>query len=425
MKKIIFSLGLVTLLSVCAFAQTAPDDNTIRRQTSLFEEYYKNKDFNSALPFGHWMAVNAPTFRRTLWERLATSYSEVAAATENEELKQAYVDSVIWTLNLALGYRSDRAKVFLVQKGYNFETFKSNQDSAFEAYTRAINLGLEEIHYSIVLRVGRIHQNNERISEAIELYSTAKDFYDQAGDQEAASALLNELNAIASVDQLLEINIKTLAIETDPVKKEKLLWQNYRIYDQQLKEDDKALETAIEIEKIHPTASVYRAIGKSSFSMGKYNQAIDNYSKAAKTDESKEDYINIAQAYISLDRGQSAREFAQKALRIDPRLGKAYILIGQSYEAAVAKCVTEVRGGWAKIDFEDRIVYVLAMETYNRAKSIDPSSTNEANNRLRAVEQLTPQKSDYFFKKLKAGDKVEIKGSCYNWIKETVSVPNI
>lgn len=60
------------------------------------------------------------------------------------------------------------------------------------------------------------------------------------------------------------------------------------------------------------------------------------YQKALKLEETKEDFLNIAQCYINLNKGQSAREWANKALRADKNLGRAHIVIGQAYEAAVS-----------------------------------------------------------------------------------------
>lgn len=430
MKRLTLTLisGLLALSST--FAQTTeaqgPNVNLINRNWSLFFEYHKNKDYISSLKYGMWLVKNAPDAKKTLWSKLNESFFNVSQdSTLSPEIKAAYFDSSMQILNLGITYTPDKAKSFLVLKGYNFESYGNNPDSAIANYQAAIKMGFQDIDYRFIIRCGQLLAKKEQIGDAIDLYSASKDFFDANSLVEASAAIVNELNGIASPEQIIEVNNKTLAIETDSAKKLKLRMQNFKIYLNQLKEDDKALVEILEVIKLEQTASTYRSAGLVYYNLGKYSDAIEMYQKALKLEETKEDYLNIAQCYINLDKGQSAREWANKALRTDKNLGRAHIVIGQAYEAAVSACVSQ-KGGWSKIEFEDRIVYLAVIDAYQRAKAVDPTVTGEANQRISAIHtnNLLPTKADYFFKKLKPGDKVKIAGPCYNWIGETVTVPS-
>ncbi|MEX0603008.1 MAG: hypothetical protein WD295_06680, partial [Bacteroidota bacterium] len=62
--------------------------------------------------------------------------------------------------------------------------------------------------------------------------------------------------------------------------------------------------------------------------------------------------------------------------------------------------------------------------SYIRAKSVEPSLGNEANQLIAQLNTLTPMKEDYFFNRARIKEgRMEIQGSCYSWIGETVSVP--
>ncbi len=425
MKKKTAALLISLFSTIILAAQTNEiPQQLINRQTSLFEENHKNKDYASSLKYGVWLAKNAPGFRKTLWDKLSLAFSEVAAVQTDETLKSAYIDSVIWTLNLGLQYRPDRSKVFLLSKGYNYETFKNNTDSALSSYQKAFLLGYDDIHFTYVVKAARILSNQQKVSEAIDVLSSAKDYYDSKNDSEGSTAIVAELNGVASPEQLIEVNTKTLEIEKDPLKIEKLLWQNLKIYDQQLKDDAKAYETGKHLLKINPTADVYRALGKSSMNLGKNGDAIEYFGKASKLGETKEDYLNIGMAYISLGKGPQARDYARKALSLDKKSGKAYILIGEAYGSAVESCVNS-KGGWTKMDFKDKLMYSLAVEYFNRAKAIDAIVTVEARNRIATIEtsNLLPGKQDYFFQQKKSGDKIKLDSGCYSWVSETVTVP--
>ncbi|MBN8704685.1 MAG: tetratricopeptide repeat protein [Bacteroidetes bacterium] len=430
MKRLTLVLisGLFALSS--SFAQTTEvqgiNTNLINRNWSLFFEYHKNKDYSSSIKYGMWLVKNAPDAKKTLWSKLNESFFNVSQdSTLSPEIKAAYFDSSMYILNLGIGFTPDKAKSFLVLKGYNYETYGNSPDSAIANYQAAIKMGFQDIDYRFVIRCGQLLAKKEQIGDAIDLYSMAKDFYDTNSLVEAAAAIVNELNGIASPEQIIEVNNKTLAIETDTAKSLKLRWQNFKLYLNQLKEDDKALAEILEILKLEQTSSAYRWAGQVNYNLGKYSDAIEMYQKALKLEETKEDFLNIAQCYINLDKGQSAREWANKALRVDKNLGRAHIVVGQAYEAAISSCVSQ-KGGWSKIEFEDRMVYLAVIDAYQRAKAVDPSVTGEANQRINAIHtnNLLPTKADYFFKKKKPGDKIKISGPCYSWIGETVTVPN-
>jgi len=430
MKRLTLTLlsGLAALTTLTAqTTDQGANTSLINRNWSLFFEYHKNKDYISSVKYGMWLAKNAPDAKKTLWAKLNESFYSLANdSTFAPEVKSAYFDTSMYILNLGIKYTPDKAKSFYVIKGYNFETFPGgNADSAIGNYLAAFKLGFQDVDYRFIVRCGQLMAKKEQIGDAIDLYSSAKEFMDATGQADASAFLVNELNGIASPEQIIEVNNKTLAIETSPEKKLKLRWQNFKLYLNQLKEDEKALAEVLEILKIEQTSYAYRMTGQSYYNLGKYSNAVEMYQKSLKLEESKEDYLNIAQCYVNLDRGQSAKEFAYKALKLDKGLGRAYLVIGQAYEAAVSSCVSQ-KGGWAKIEFDDKVVYLAVLDMYQKAKAVDPSLTGEVNQRINGIysSNLLPAKSDYFFKKKKSGDKIQIKGNCYSWIGETVTVPN-
>jgi len=72
--------------------------------------------------------------------------------------------------------------------------------------------------------------------------------------------------------------------------------------------------------------------------------------------------------------------------------------------------------------FEDKLVYQLAVDTYRKAANVDPSFT-QARERASALSSSVPTKEDYFFRNYKSGSTIPIAGNCYGWIGRSVTVP--
>ncbi len=107
---------------------------------------------------------------------------------------------------------------------------------------------------------------------------------------------------------------------------------------------------------------------------------------------------------------QEARELAREAVALKGDWGKPYILIGKIYAAGSKK--------FGKDEFEHSTVYWLATDSFSKAKSIDPSCAEEANEQIAIYTQYFPNKETLFFRGLKEGDEYPL-GS---WINETTIV---
>lgn len=97
--------------------------------------------------------------------------------------------------------------------------------------------------------------------------------------------------------------------------------------------------------------------------------------------------------------------------------------VGEIYKAAVEHCVmTNKNGDWTKLDLDDKLVYKTAANSFQRARSVDPSLANEALQRESDLRTLVPTREDLFFNQARIVDgKIALTSSCYQWI-DPVSV---
>lgn len=153
---------------------------------------------------------------------------------------------------------------------------------------------------------------------------------------------------------------------------------------------------------------------------GKANEVID-FGKKADADaiklNSEKDKFKQANEYYELALGlytkknyPKVRNYARQAISLYPGWGKPYLLLGKIY-AESAKSIGES-------DFQQRIVYCLAVDQFIRAKTVDPEVTAEADKEITTYSRFFPVKEDASFENIKAGSSFKIGG----WINESTIV---
>ena len=174
--------------------------------------------------------------------------------------------------------------------------------------------------------------------------------------------------------------------------------------------------TALEflVSKSPSSASYWTQLASAYHKNEQLDKAETAYKKLISLEpDKKEDYLNLGILYKDKNQFAIARSEFEKASEVGNGWGLPIYYIGNLYEQAARSCGFE---------FEDKLVYLLAVDTYKRAKSMDPSVT-QAQERITALSSSVPSKEDYFFRGLKSGQSVPITGKCYEWIGKSITVP--
>ena len=124
--------------------------------------------------------------------------------------------------------------------------------------------------------------------------------------------------------------------------------------------------------------------------------------------EDKADYlVTLATLKFVNKELRLSKKYCLEALAINPKLGRAHMLIGQAY--------IQYREKYSKDKFEQRTIFWVAVDRFRMAKKVDPSLTEEANRAIKKYSQYYPDKGDAFFKNILPDQKYKFKG----WINET------
>ena len=158
------------------------------------------------------------------------------------------------------------------------------------------------------------------------------------------------------------------------------------------------------------------ALGGQALRDGNYDESIARYEQAiAETNdiEKKANYtLRISKIYyVHMRKFSKAREYAMKAAAIKPNWGEPYLLIGRLYASSGPLC-----GPGTGFDSQ-RVVWV-AVDMWNKAKSVDPAAAGEARKFIKQYSQYMPNKEDIFIRGLKVGDTYKVP--C--WIQRNTKI---
>ena len=165
--------------------------------------------------------------------------------------------------------------------------------------------------------------------------------------------------------------------------------------------------------KINRTSQSAGFMGLVALKQKKETDAIIYYKESEALEQNpiekaKLDYIYATQ--IAISDKQKAREFLNRALQFDPKIGKAYLYLAQLYAGSIKECNTNA--------FEKKALYYLAAMTAQKAVLSDPKLKTQTDKIVDKYMKLS------FVHKDK--DLENMKGKDYTigcWINESIVVP--
>ncbi len=183
---------------------------------------------------------------------------------------------------------------------------------------------------------------------------------------------------------------------------------------QNCEDSEVRFKVAETLYKIEPSADAAYSIARAYLKRKDLNGAKEYYTKAV---ELESDPTNKAKylyqfGLILFSQGElvAAKSKANQAISLNGSYGDPYILLGKIYGAS-----SKNFGG---NDFEHKTVFWAAVDKFAKAKQVDPSVTNEANELIASYSAYFPAQEELFFQGLKAGDNYFVG----DWIGETTTI---
>jgi len=180
-------------------------------------------------------------------------------------------------------------------------------------------------------------------------------------------------------------------------------------------EQDILYERAAEaLYKLEPSVQSAFSLAKLFVTKDQFVKASGYYLEAIKKEtdpDKKADYYYQLGVITNskLNDPQTAKNYALEALNHRPNWGEPYILIGDAYVLG-KNCFDD--------DFEKATIYWAAVDKFVKAKTVDTTVTEKANERIETYSMYFPDAETTFFYSLKNGDPYTV--GC--WINEKTTV---
>lgn len=237
-------------------------------------------------------------------------------------------------------------------------------------------------------------------------------------NSKAIGIFLSNLDAIISKESSCE-NLIPLYQRNFEENKGDAVWLNRAASRMKTKEcsDDPLFVTIVEaLHALAPSANSAYYLGILNDKRGDNNEALRYYEESIslETDPYKKakTLYKIALEFKARGRKSTARNYANKALKYQPSLGKAHLMIASLYASSANDC--------GNTQFEKRAVYWLAAKVARKAGKVEASLKKNAEKAAQSYEGRAPTKTDIF---TEGNAGTSIKFNC--WIRASVTVPNL
>ena len=178
-------------------------------------------------------------------------------------------------------------------------------------------------------------------------------------------------------------------------------------------ESEAYLQASYYAYKMEPTAEAATGCAYQAFKKGDIDGAVKFFDEAVnlETDNMKKAEKAYAAAAVlaSAKKLSQARAYCQKAIGFNENYGAPYILIANLYAMSP---------NWSDESALNKCTYFAVIDKLQKAKSVDPSVTEEVNKMISRYSAYTPQAKDLFMLGYKAGDRITIGG----WIGESTTI---
>lgn len=414
---------------------------------SLYREYishwkqakYNPKNINQQM-ITSWRNVynNCPSLRQNTYLDGVTIMTYAFIRPEkNAEIKDKYVDTLIMIYDKRAEYfpngkNGSQVGNIMGRKGIDIFTWAPHRyEEAYNALKQAIELDGNNSNYAFIntyfttvitmVKNGKLEES--AILDEYDRLSGIVDYNIKVNTEMANEKVLNNFNETkANLDLAVQpyancedlVRIYQPKFDANPNDVE-LLTKIAQVLEKRKCDDSELyLAVAVNLHKVNPSPESAYLIGKKYLAEKDYNQATKyllESTKSENTDWAHQSYIYLAQIMNMNKNYEQGRTYARRAYELDKTNGEPFIIIGQLYAASAKDCGTG--------DFYSKTAFWAAVDQFEKAKSIDPSLKDKANELINAYVHYFPTIESIFFNGFEEGQDFTIEGC---WINETTKV---
>jgi len=425
LKSIKTTIFLILFLSLGFSANSSAsnldlsaDSINVMVEASLFFEAYKNKQYEMWTVEKGFNVINTePNFQNNkykIYRKIDKVIFEVHRdTTVSDEVKATLADTALYLYDKAIEFDPEYEGTWLVKKGYVLNEWKQVPlEEAIAAYEAGFTSGKEisnEVYYLDKLGnnyIDNMNDENDYKIKALDVYLKLSDMEPDNGRWPAKVASLAE-----DEEQLQGFMKKAWYADKENGEK---AWK-YAKMCKRVEDYEAAIEPLkFLIDQNPDVINYWNEIARAYQKSGQPDMAVSSYKELIKLQpENRDSYFNLALLYQDMGQLSVARSYLNKSAKASPGWDYPLFIEAGLYEKAARNCGFE---------FEDKVVYQLAVNTYRKVARMNGEHASQAAERVKALANSVPTKEDYFFRKIKNGDVLKIEGRCYDWIGRSVTV---
>lgn len=415
---------VVAFLSVKAqkFGKTPEDSVSCRQNLSMYQEAYKNKNYQAAIePWSNVLKL-CPGFSVGTYQRGEFMLQTLIGKETDVVKKQGLIDALLAMYDIQIEYFGDNGAI-LAKKGsalfqYNPKEIVAAVEMMEEGIASAgadVDPYTEYYYYRAnfyLLKYGKITKG-----DLIDLYMpimSRLDGYGEKYPQQSATVTWAKSNVeglfvkVAKCEDIIDVAKKNVTASPDNLELKKSYVE--LLLNKECKGDGFVLNLIESVCDVEPSLDCYVNLAKGYKDAGDYNKS-SSYIEKAISECGDCDKLNDYKAVAVTVFTQSKKYSQAKKYASDlNKMGDVYLLTALQIANKANDCGDN--------PFEKKAAYWLAYDYAAKAKATDANLTTQANSLMAAYKSRFPNKGEVF-------DYYDLNKATYNvscWNNESTSV---
>ena len=417
-------------------------DRDFMNELSLYNEFYKQDNFESAMP--HWRIVynKYPKSTLNLYHHGTKMYTNLIENASTPEEKSKYIDDLMKLYDKRIRHFGEKGFV-LGRKAADWLKYKLDNDRELDNgdLKETMKKGYDWLNESVTERgneselpvlvllmqttrslfklgelpketVVKNYDTCNSILNAIRENATDEETIKNVNDVQAYIEDIFGTSGAADCEALISIFTPQYQENINDVDFIKNMLR--RLGRATCEESPLFAEATERLYELEPSAEAAFNMARRFLKRDDAERAKNYYQQAMEQETDKEllakyYYEYALFIYAKENALQEARSYARRALDINPDYCEALMLIGNIYVAASRS--------YGSDDFEKSTVFWLAVDYYERARS-NPDCAVDASKEASNYRRYFPNKEEAFFRGLQEGQTYKVGG----WINENTRI---
>lgn len=387
--------------------------DTLKAQKSeaMFNQYFKAKNYSAVYPYWEYLFNNAPVVsKRITYNGAFIGKKYLLHLQKNnpeayEQRKDGLIDTILMSYDMRIKYWGERDIVLAKKAADMFKLRPDLRDSAMRMFEESVkNLGYDTEYktplYYLQSAITEHKRGKYSIDSLFDLYFQLQDIIDynlKLNDKNKKKWVVCDTNCAKmmrpyftceKIEEFFKAKTNAAPGDLALLKKVSNLLETAKC-----NKSEYALDIAIKVYKLEPSpsaaisiAKTYKAKGMSSDAISWYNKGVDGIDST----EKEEVYQTMSSLEYAAGNISAAKNYANKVLAINPNNGAAHLIIASSYAKSAGSCTADGIDGLS--------VYWAAVDRAVKAKTVDPSVTEQANKFINVYSAYFVKGEQAFFK---------------------------